>query len=693
MLVTLDSAVSEERPMMLRWTVRSVGVGLIAAWLFGCSTAEKDLHYLGDADLQYYKETAAEIDYPHVHEDIPDEVLYSSGPRTVLNRHQDTVWDLSLEEAIQTALSNSRIIRTQPNGGGGAPRTFSDPILTNPDRVSAIYDPAIQESGVLFQGRGVEAALSAFDTQFAASMLWGRNELPVNTAILPGFTSTSETGNFRAGLSKAFAYGAELSLGHDWNYLQSNAIGQLFPSSYTGSLDLSYRHPLLAGAGTEFTRIAGPVTQSFGGLTGVTQGVVIARINNDITLADFEASVRELLKNVEDAYWTLYLSYRNYDTAITARNSTLRSWREAKAKLDIGGVRNFKPADEAQARDQYFETRSFAETALSSIYTGEAELRRLMGLSVNDGRIIRPADEPTSAQLIPDWTSSMTEALVNRVELRRQKWNIKSLELQLSAAKSLTRPRLDFVGGYSVNGFGDRLLEYNDGGAAKAGWGNGYSTITQGDHTGWDLGFELSMPIGLRSAHAQVRNIELRMAKARDILATQEVEISHQLADSFQQLALHFVTAQSNFNRRQAAERRVQLFDAEVREGTKTLDELLRAQRSLAAAEVEYFTSLINYSKAIVSFNYAKGTLLEMNNVHLAEGDWTEQAYHQAIRRAWARSYAFGAPESLVRTEPIEFDAEYFDCTQDDGILPAAYTSTDDVELVEPPPAPTEAAQ
>ncbi len=39
---------------------------------------------------------------------------------------------------------------------------------------------------------------------------------------------------------------------------------------------------------------------------------------------------------------------------------------------------------------------------------------------------------------------------------------IRSLELQLKAAKNLSRPRLDFVSQYRINGFGDNLLGEED---------------------------------------------------------------------------------------------------------------------------------------------------------------------------------------------------------------------------------------
>jgi outer membrane protein TolC len=410
---------------------------------------------------------------------------------------------------------------------------------------------------------------------------------------------------------------------------------------------------LLAGAGAEFTRIAGPVAQNFNGLSGVNQGVVIARINQDITLADFEASVLTMLKDVEDLYWELYLSFRQYDTAVTARNSALQSWREAHRILEAGGKPGFKPSDEAQARDFYFQSRAATETALANVYSNEIVLRRILGLTVNDGRMIRPSDEPTTASFRPSWETSLTEALTQRVELRRQKWNIKSLELQLCAAESLTQPSLNFVSGYQVSGLGDDLIgHYNSPNQFSTAYGN----ILNGNFTGWNLGFQFQMPLGFRAAHAQVRNLELRLAKARDILQAQEIDISHEVAQDFQNLAVQYTTAQSNFNRFRAAQQRVQLFRAEVEAGTKTFDVLLRALSSQAEAEVAYFRSLTEYNKAIVALHFHKGTLLPYDDVWLSERDWTPAAYCDAMRHAWARTNAIDHPN--LETEPAEFVAQ-----------------------------------
>ncbi len=100
------------------------------------------------------------------------------------------------------------------------------------------------------------------------------------------------------------------------------------------------------------------------------------------------------------------------------------------------------------------------------------------------------------------------------------------------------------------------------------------------------------MPIGFRSAWAQVRNYEWRVAKAREALAEQEMEVAQELAVAFQNVAAAYQTAQSYFNRRVATERELALYQYQYEAGTTTLAFVLQAQSSLASAEQNYYTSL-----------------------------------------------------------------------------------------------------
>ena len=621
----------------------------VSTLLTGCSTTEKkkacDLQYLdGEKPLSHYRDYGTAIEYPCIDNVTARAVQLSGEPRSLERRVVDEVREISLQEVIYTALSNNEIIEASPLGGVGATL-----VLSNPDGVSTVYDSAIQETGVLFGRRGMNAALADFDTTFASGITWGRNSGRINVAGAPH--STAETAGFSSSLSKSFASGAAVQLSNDWNYLGTNSAGVQFPSLYTGGIGASVRQPLLAGSGVDFTRVAGPSNPAFGSIAGVSQGVVIARINQDLTLADFEISVRNGTREVENSYWDLYLAYRIYDTAVTAHESAFQTWREAQTKLEVGTL---KAEEELQARDRLYETRSQIELSLNTLYKAEAYLRRLIGLPMNDGTVLRPSDEPAMAEFRPDWQASIVDGLTYRAELRRQKWQIKSLQLQLNAARSLVRPRLDAVASYDVNGFGDRLLGQN---VTDSSTGlpvrNAFGSMTNDDLDSWTMGMQFSMPLGLRQARSQVRNYELQLARANAILAAQERSVAHDIASAIQDVTAHYAAVQSNMGRLKAAERRVELLDAEREVGTLTLDLVLRAQASAAQAEAEYYRQIVAYNKAITTLHLATGRLLEFNNVHLAEGRWCEEAYSDATLRAVERTHAKDNPH--LDSAPSEF--------------------------------------
>jgi outer membrane protein TolC len=637
----------------MRWgrSIRWLNAVMVGAALTGCRGAQ-ELHYLGEADLQHYRNSALQVEYPNICEETPQEVVYSQRPRTVKERAQDEIWDLSLVDAIHTAIANNKMIRT---------RAGQNQLLANPTNSPSVYDPALRASGFLFGNRGVEAALSDFDAQFTTTAIWGRNETVSNSSAVPGFVSTSETHAFTSQLSKTIATGGVLALNHNWNYLGSNNSGLLFPSTYSGLLQAQYTQPLWAGSGVEYTRIAGPSRQGLGGLLGVNQGVTIARINEDISVADFENAVITMTKDVEDLYWDLFLAYRQYQAELTNRENAHETWQRVmkfKAQGEKGGAQRF----ETQARENYFEIRARVENAQANIYIVENQLRRLIGLPVNDGRIIRPADEPLRAEYLTNWESSLSESLTKRVELRRQKWQVKSLELQRIAAINACNPQLNLVSNYQVNGFGDELLSQSTAdGITPDGYHNAYGTLTRGDQTGWGLGLQFNMPIGLRAARAQVENTELQLMKARAALAAQELDISHDLAEAIQRIDVAYQVTKTQADRAVAAEQRVETLQklwfggVGGDEYANLFDNIIQARNSRAAAEVAFFTSLVNYNKAIVELNQRRGTLLEINSITLAEQQWTADAQDEALRRAWARSFA--KPNEKLQTLPAEFSS------------------------------------
>ena len=90
---------------MKRVMVKCLAIAAAAIMLAGCSTSEKTLSYVGDADLDHYKDVVTSIDYPAVNQETPDEVSFSDEPRRIRKPRKDEVWELGLEEAVHTALT------------------------------------------------------------------------------------------------------------------------------------------------------------------------------------------------------------------------------------------------------------------------------------------------------------------------------------------------------------------------------------------------------------------------------------------------------------------------------------------------------------------------------------------------------------------------------------------------------------
>ena len=675
--------------------LRGILAAVTVVVLAGCHP-QQPFYFNEDGDLSHYKGMATELEYPDVESDTLADVSGAIRPFSLENSDPKDIWDLTLEEAVRNALANNKVMRSLgattsflPGSFTGTQFTAAPGSLTiSPDTVSTVYDPALVESNPL---TGVEAALSAFDAQFNTSVYWDKIDEP--TDITGPFTQfrpdvvQQDLGTFQAVLSKAAATGGTWSLGHNVNYEKNNTPvfnpitgfgSQRFSADWNVNVEAKFRQPLLQGRGTQFNRIAG-----LGAVPGRNNGVMIARINTDIALVDFEAQVRNLVMDVEKAYWGLYMSYRELDAMIAGRDSALQTWRKIHALYKLG-ARGGEAENEAQAREQYFLFRSQVEQSLSNLYSVENNLRYLMGLAATDGRLIRPADEPTTAKVTFDWHDVVSEGLARTVEVRRQKWVVEQRELELIAAKNYLLPRLDAVGTYRWLGMGNKLIESRGGtGNFRLPGSNAYQSMTNGAFQEWQVGLELSFPLGYRKEMAGVRHAQLSLARERAKLQEFELEISHQLAHFIRDMESGYVLSQTNFNRRMAAQRQVKAVQAAYETQMTTLDVLLKAQRQLADAETAYYRALVGYVASIAGVHYRKGSLLEYNAVHLAEGPWPGKAYFDAHRRARARDassyldYGYTRPKVISRG-PYDQHA---------GAVPMPFES--EVELAEP----TEAAK
>ena len=257
-----------------------------------------------DGDLSHYLDVATDIEYPDVDEPSLDEVNGTLAPLTLKNTDNYEMWDLSLEEAVRITLCNSQVMRQLgARVQSFAPETISRTLIS-PVAVTTTYDPALAESvtglsvGSPFQGSGPEAALSEFDAQLDSSVFWEKNRRPQNRRLAflrsAPISLLKNSATFTTGITKTTADGTTFGFRNNTIYEGNNIPfrGRL-PSDWTTNFEATFSQPLLQGGGTQYNRIAGPFdfNQYAAGVGNPIDGVMIARIRTDQSLADFEGGV------------------------------------------------------------------------------------------------------------------------------------------------------------------------------------------------------------------------------------------------------------------------------------------------------------------------------------------------------------------------------------------------------------------
>jgi len=621
---------------------------ILSAIVSGCTPSRP--HYLREpGELRTYVDSQIQIEYPDVQTESLDEVTKTKSPITLSKPDFDKPWDLTLQEAVQTALRNSKVIR---NLGSVTPFGFADGLSGRTAGATTVYDPAIFETD---PRSGVLAALAEFDAQFTTSMFWQKSDRPQNVStsefgFVP-FNYQQDQGQIDMSLSKKAATGTQFSLRNQTIYDQNNrGFGRALPSDWYTAIEGEVNHPLLRGNGTMVNRIP----------------LLLARINTDVSVAMFESAVRNMVLDIENTYWDLYTAYRNLEAAKIARDSAQVTWKIAYEKM-VGGIETAQA--EAQAQEQYFFFQAQVETAWNDLLKAEQSMRWLMGLSPTDGRVIRPSDEPAQAKVVFDWQQSHEEALIRSVELRQQKWSIKRRELELKLARHNTLPQVNLVAMYRWLGYGDQLIGSRNGLDFVAPDSNAVEGLTSGNYQEFRVGIDIRPPkFGARAEFAALRNAELNLKRDVARLEDMELNTSHLLTTAMKGLDYTHRQAQLHYNRWAISKKEVDSAVALYRGGKTTLDQVLQSQRRHAQAQTDYYRALGSYSKAIADVHYRKGSLLNYNDIHLSEGQWPDKAYDDAMERARQRDagrymdYGFTRPgvisSGVASEEDVNLDPQ-----------------------------------
>jgi outer membrane protein TolC len=631
----------------MRWKHMIVGLALTIGGLAGC----KQQCFLHECDYNHYIQDIGLPADTVCDPEAPNRVVSAPVPKpmTVNDLEREPRY-LSLAEAVAIGLEQGRFGSTFLNGtaidnltstpGPVNPANFSDSV-----RVLRL-DPAKL-------GADIENSLAKFDAQWQTSMIWNNTDQAAPTTFLNQFQPNGESATLRTSLVKPLPTGGIAGVTFDTNYRLTQTPQTGLPNpSYTTDLQFQFEQPLLQGFGVEINQLRtshpGLANNpfSFGifqpynpqGNIGAVEGILVARVRFDQDRATLENEIQTLLVNVKQAYWNLYDSYWTLYAREAALRQAFEAWKINKARYEAGRI---PIQDFAQTRQQYELFRSQRLAALSGVLESERQLRDLLGMPVEDGKRLIPVDEPVLTPYEPDWNTALNETLALRPPLVVQREELKAKLFDVMLQKNSLLPDLRFFSTYGLNGIGGRLDGSDN---------NAFRSLASDRFTNYSLGLRLVVPIGYRQQRAALRRARLVLAQQYWLLRDFEEKAQHFLAQQYRSLFDTHAQIEINRSQRIAAAEQLEARFKEFLAGRGTLDILLEAQRVWAEALRTEYDSVRDYNNALARFEFARGTIMQDENVFIGEGPLPGCAQERAVEHERERTKAFVLRE---RANPV----------------------------------------
>jgi outer membrane protein TolC len=201
---------------------------------------------------------------------------------------------------------------------------------------------------------------------------------------------------------------------------------------------------------------------------------------------------------------------------------------------------------------------------------------------------------------VPPWSSALLVAQDSRAELRQQRLQIRSAELELTRAGNLRRPQLDLVLASRSQGF-------------DVSEGESLQSALEWEFPQHTAALSFSLPIGNRSALYNQRRARALLRAAR--LSYDQIEnlVVGEVRTALRQVIYSARAVASTEKSRQLAVSQLEAEQARFREGLSTNFQVLEFQRQLAEARSTHTAARTVLAKALMELQRSQGVLGELD--------------------------------------------------------------------------------
>ncbi len=487
---------------------------------------------------------------------------------------------ISVHEAVEATLPNEPLKL--------APDVPPTPLSLAEARVAALQgnlDLGVALVNPAIARQVVNSEAARFQAIFDSSYVRNRIDPPPGFDVggLPGTTFD----RIGATVTQPLTTGGSIGFTHAIDKADPHFVP--FPNSVNTSAGISFRQPLLRGAGYQVT----------------TAGIQIARTQSGIADAQSKLTAITVLSDVERTYWTAYATQKFLAIAQEQYKLADKQLKLSKKLLDAEFITKI---DALQAETGLLIRQSSVIAAETRVRLAQRELKRIMQRSdvpVDSLERLQFTTDPNPLGLTFDRQNLAARAIDNRMELLQLRLQLISNGIEINVQNNSRLPRVDLIADLDALGLGSAYHSSL----------NSLETGEFGNRLG---GLNVQMPIGPN--YGALARLEQAKLRRKQIMIDQRrvgVAVTQQVYNAIDRVELsweQFLAASASVELAQQA------FDGESKifaGGRSTSINVLITITNLGDAQSREVQAATDYQIAKVDLALAVGAMLGYGQV-----DW-----------------------------------------------------------------------
>jgi outer membrane protein len=421
------------------------------------------------------------------------------------------------------------------------------------------------------------------------------------TQITQGITAptTSTTTNWSSGIAQnLYRGGGNYAVNWTNSRLNSPSTVNTRNPQLTSGLQFNMTQPLWRGFKIDSTRTALRTNR-------------LTQQNDEITL---NATVASTQASVRNAYWDLVFAIQAVEAAQNSFDLAARLVQDNQSRVEIGTL---APIDVVTAQAEQATRRQTLVQAQATVRTSELALKRLIVSGTDDPlwtSSINPVDRPPTTPEPINLEAAVTRALATRTDLQQSKNNLKISDINLQNQVDATKPQLNLVANYGLNGLGGPIIQRTSVPDPLTGVTNTVNTIIPSGYVDalqnivrldapvWTVGVNFAYPLGKSAQDATVERSKLSLRQTEANLKALELQIATEVTNAALTVQSSLESVQASAVARELGQKRLEAAQSKMDVGMATNYEVVQAQRDFADARNNELRAILNYRKALVNF-------------------------------------------------------------------------------------------